>query len=617
MRKNILILVVFGLIALVSAAEIQMENKGEETGRIINMDIIERIRTFLGLTDTPASYAGESGQCVKVNAGENALEFGECGNVSGNASYNYSTATYDMYGQWWYNYTDTVKDVWVNESGDVMTGDLKIEKFAPSLWLMALNDSIGPPYISLANSSGWGFTIYKDTRLEPSNNKLIFEDLNDASKSFVYDAEFGRMGINDQSPSYTLDVAGSISSSTDSFCNKTNCYTLADFLSNATGGVPYNYSTATYSMYGHWWYNMSDGGMDYTNLALTNESETWDAGLNISMGADGWFKGMLNWSWLQNIPDYVKDWSLHLTHLSNFTDDILWTSGFNSTGDTRWQMDYTNIGIINQTNTWEEPQNFSKGIITDNITARTDSQTFLRLESNSITGIVNSLIIFNISYTGATPYFVFPSSDTRFSMGNTEPDNLFEITSNEADFFFLQSTTRPIFKVRGDTGRVGILTESPTVELEVNGSVLIKTNLTLEGYPKGEGFNLTMQQVGFNSVTNFYTSDTLNVYNITLNSTVGVKYVKYEFCGYIYDFSGDSNWLIDVLDCDGNKLASGPCATQSLNTESTTYDSCCVSGIDTSLRDNCNYYVNLDEKLGSAYLFHESTELIKYMDGDA
>lgn len=34
------------------------------------------VGTFVGLTDTPANYAGQAGKYIKVNAGETVLEFG-------------------------------------------------------------------------------------------------------------------------------------------------------------------------------------------------------------------------------------------------------------------------------------------------------------------------------------------------------------------------------------------------------------------------------------------------------------------------------------------------------------------------------------------------------------
>lgn len=41
------------------------------------------VTNFLDLLDTPSSYSGQGTNCVKVNAGENALEFGSCGGGGG------------------------------------------------------------------------------------------------------------------------------------------------------------------------------------------------------------------------------------------------------------------------------------------------------------------------------------------------------------------------------------------------------------------------------------------------------------------------------------------------------------------------------------------------------
>jgi hypothetical protein len=39
----------------------------------------------------------------------------------------------------------------------------------------------------------------------------------------------------------------------------------------------------------------SAGGMDYTNVVLSNTSNTFSVGQNISMGSGGWFKGLFSW----------------------------------------------------------------------------------------------------------------------------------------------------------------------------------------------------------------------------------------------------------------------------------------------------------------------------------
>ncbi len=50
------------------------------------------LTTFLQLNDTPSSYSGEAGNCARVNAGEDALEFGACG-IGGAFDLNISNGT--------------------------------------------------------------------------------------------------------------------------------------------------------------------------------------------------------------------------------------------------------------------------------------------------------------------------------------------------------------------------------------------------------------------------------------------------------------------------------------------------------------------------------------------
>lgn len=82
--------------------------------------------TFLSLKDTPNSYSGQAGKCVQVGAGENALAFGSCGNVTaGNASS--FNATYDAYylanytnkSNYWDNY-NTANSTQMENSGGIL-----------------------------------------------------------------------------------------------------------------------------------------------------------------------------------------------------------------------------------------------------------------------------------------------------------------------------------------------------------------------------------------------------------------------------------------------------------------------------------------------------------------
>ena len=84
------------------------------------------------------------------------------------------------------------------------------------------------------------------------------------------------------------------------------------------------------------------GSMDYTNIALTNTSETWDAGQNISMGVGGWFKGLFNWTVLNNWLGFDgTTLSFNETRLNNTISSEGVRLGFNSTYNS------TYAGLIN------------------------------------------------------------------------------------------------------------------------------------------------------------------------------------------------------------------------------------------------------------------------------
>ena len=116
-------------IPLISSADFGVQLGEEDTsdGYGVNIGkVTSSIKTFLKLIDTPSSYAGESGNCLQVNGGENSLIFGACGSGGGSNStynatydkwsYNQTIGTYNQYGQWWYNqsqYTiDTYSQWW-------------------------------------------------------------------------------------------------------------------------------------------------------------------------------------------------------------------------------------------------------------------------------------------------------------------------------------------------------------------------------------------------------------------------------------------------------------------------------------------------------------------------
>ena len=74
-------------------------------------------------------------------------------------------------------------------------------------------------------------------------------------------------------------------------------------------------------------------GTDYSNVFMTNQSTTGDAGINVSTGAWGWFKGLFNW--VTTPQSYVSfngsALDFNETHLNKTIRVEGVASGFNST----------------------------------------------------------------------------------------------------------------------------------------------------------------------------------------------------------------------------------------------------------------------------------------------
>ena len=146
MNKYYSLMLLIFLVPIVSA---QIEIFGTDNDRVINLEsVITVITTFLGLSDTPASYATHGGECVKVNAGETALEFGACGTGSGNGTgkagdggYLFNNSITMFFNDTLLNQTIEDKsinqsdadDLYINELGDTMDGNLVLRNRTVSI----------------------------------------------------------------------------------------------------------------------------------------------------------------------------------------------------------------------------------------------------------------------------------------------------------------------------------------------------------------------------------------------------------------------------------------------------------------------------------------------------
>ena len=75
-------------IALIELSSAQLGFDNPDLPRVER--VIEDVKAFLGLSDTPSSYSGSGGLCVAINSGATALTFQNCTNASssiGDADY--------------------------------------------------------------------------------------------------------------------------------------------------------------------------------------------------------------------------------------------------------------------------------------------------------------------------------------------------------------------------------------------------------------------------------------------------------------------------------------------------------------------------------------------------
>ena len=229
---------------------------------------------------------------------------------------------------------------------------------------------------------------YRDGTL--INNSLIarspysFTAKNSTVSGLIIDSNLGLgsynltaayIGIGLTSPSYRLDISGSMRASgnifSGGFVNATTdvCIEGGNCLSNVLASYSESdpYWTDNFTKYNASWtttdaeiwnvagngtlaylsdilgfgyYNLSDFNINDYYLK-SNPFHFWNdtyASFNKTY-ADTLYPGFVYVDSLGNFSAWDKDYTDLInvpTHLSNFTDDILWTSSFNATGDSRW-----------------------------------------------------------------------------------------------------------------------------------------------------------------------------------------------------------------------------------------------------------------------------------------
>jgi len=320
-KRGIIVLVMlFICFSFVSAEKFGYNylNPGDNLNPATNISttiLTGNLTNFTELSDTPASYAGESGNCVSVNGGATGLEFTTCGNDNSTWSEARALTLFAAF-EWGYNqtinaiqpylYTDGLNlyfnetflnitiddrvggvggnaswnesyanDLYVNEDGDTMTGNLTME-----------NNSIiftDGEYITANNFDDLKIYSDDDIQIIPGGEVTVDGDINPATNLardlgsaiimwdnifagdliLSYNASAGWFNgkfnwiINPSSTGY-LSFNGTTLDFNETFLNDT-----IDARASSGGNLSFN-ETLTNTLYADikWGYNQTTAGQD-------------------------------------------------------------------------------------------------------------------------------------------------------------------------------------------------------------------------------------------------------------------------------------------------------------------------------------------------------------------
>lgn len=386
MRRYVLILIALSLVMVtVSALEIEISNPGKTTNRIFNLEpLVLIINTFLDLLDTPSSYSGSNGFCVTVNSGGTGLAFTNCTvATSGNPTNVTLQQAYDSGQNVDVNNGDLTFNL-TNNNIVFKSANKKIsfKKTGASQDILLIdpgNDDVifDAAFIALNNDSGFTSTDSNDlSRWSLFSNGFVVEGDQDnpfqilVTKKGVFDIVLQRP-LTNQFINFTISKwifnpsSGvprqqsilEIASSVDGFGNdirvlesagwvpledqafdlgaptrRWNDLYLAGNILGQSGSPPaVNISGST-----------GDARFGHDGFNITNNGTIVVSSGNITAG--DWFLGKLNFSDVQNHPDFLTNATVQALSLNQTEADKIY---LNLSGTNANQ--HINLGIYNLT----------------------------------------------------------------------------------------------------------------------------------------------------------------------------------------------------------------------------------------------------------------------------
>ena len=297
MKKIITLFLFFNLLFLIPFISSELVGVVIEYPTSSNVNIYEgNITNFTELVDTPASYAGEGGNCVVVNAGATALEFGACGvgTLDGNASSICSPGEYLDGSGACINLNDTIDDRATGVAGGNTTQEIRD----------AVNDSVEYDFTSNQSYYWDDLNDFNSTQMEQSGSTL---NILVTWFTTQWEAIFGTKSTDDL-------TEGTTNLYENASWNESHADTL--YATIGSGNASWNQSYAN-----ELYWDISDGSynatydnyslnvsLNYTQIVFDTYNTTWD---DASSGED-------NASWNQSFAN-----TLYLLEGENWTNENL------------------------------------------------------------------------------------------------------------------------------------------------------------------------------------------------------------------------------------------------------------------------------------------------------
>lgn len=292
---------------------------------------------FLNLTDTPASYSGEGGNCVAVNGGETGLEFIGCGGAGGNP-FDQSLNTTDLVEF----EKVTVDNLDLNNNRLTCAGNLELYGGYANTIIFS-GDLAGGSVLTQWKSTNIGKLSWnsQSNRFEFLNDVLFNESLESTNWSNVTITDTQVTNFNATVEDLMWWENGTYGiTPTDLIA----LYLERNLSLVSTTAILFRYNGVA---------GTTDGG----TISSKNAGEvSLSANKVLNLEINGTDKILIDENETNVLTPILNATNISSTHYGNSTDMYTLADFLLDTGG---EMNYTNLAMTNKTNVFSENQNFS------------------------------------------------------------------------------------------------------------------------------------------------------------------------------------------------------------------------------------------------------------------